>query len=79
MSERKPTNAKPTAAKPKAGIYRTGYVVAAILAVITIVEFYIATHFNNFAIMMLLGIVKAYFVINYFMHIKSLWSEEESH
>ena len=74
MSER-----KQPAAKPKAGIYRSGYIIAIILAVVTGVEFYLATHFNNFAIMMLLGIVKAYFVINYFMHIKSLWSEEESH
>ena len=74
MSER-----KQPAAKPKAGIYRSGYIIAIILAVVTGVEFYLATHFNNFAIMMLLGILKAYFVINYFMHIKSLWSEEESH
>ncbi len=74
MSERK----KPTAA-PKTSIYRTGYFVAIVLAVLTVVEFYIALTFNNFAIMMLLGLVKAYFVVNYFMHIKSLWSEEESH
>lgn len=74
MSERKQKTAK-----PKAGIYRTGYVVAIILAVVTVVEFYIATHFNSFAIMMVLGVLKAYFVVNYFMHIKSLWSEEESH
>jgi len=74
MSER-----KKAVAKPKAGIYRSGYVVAIILAILTIVEYYIATHFNSFAIMMLLGLVKAYFVVNYFMHIKTLWSEEESH
>ena len=74
MSERK----KP-AAKAKTGIYRTGYGVAIILAILTVVEFYIALTFNNFAIMLLLGLVKAYFVVNYFMHIKSLWSEEESH
>jgi len=74
MSER-----KQPAAKPKAGIYRSGYIIAIILAVVTGVEFYLAIHFNNFAIIMLLGILKAYFVINYFMHIKSLWSEEESH
>ena len=74
MSERK----KPVA-KAKAGIYRTGYVIAIILAIVTVVEFYIATHFNSFAVMMLLGIVKAYLVVNYFMHIKSLWTEEESH
>ncbi|MBI3957583.1 MAG: cytochrome C oxidase subunit IV family protein [Chloroflexi bacterium] len=72
MSERKPPAAK-------AGIYRTGYFVAIVLAVVTVVEFYIALTFNNFAIMILLGLVKAYFVVNYFMHIKSLWSEEESH
>ncbi len=74
MSER-----KKAATKPKTGIYRTGYVVAIILAIVTVVEYYIATHFNSFAVMMLLGLLKAYFVVNYFMHIKTLWSEEESH
>ncbi|RLT38902.1 MAG: hypothetical protein DWI57_11160 [Chloroflexi bacterium] len=76
MSERKKPVAK---TKAKAGIYRTGYVVAIILAVLTAVEYYIATHFNSFAVMMLLGLLKAYFVVNYFMHIKTLWTEEESH
>lgn len=74
MSERKPVSKK-----PKAGIYRQGYIVAIILAVVTVVEYFIALSISNFAIMMLLGLVKAYFVVNYFMHIKSLWSEEESH
>lgn len=76
MSERKQPATK---SKAKSGIYRTGYVVATILAVVTVVEYYLALYFNNFAIMMLLGLVKAYFVVNYFMHIKSVWSEEESH
>jgi len=74
MSERKQTTTK-----PKTGIYRTGYVVAIILAVITVFEFIIAHYTSSFAIMMVLGVVKAYLVVNYFMHIKSLWSEEESH
>jgi len=74
MSERK----KPVA-KVETSIYRTGYFVAIVLAIVTVVEFYIALTFNNFAIMMLLGLVKAYLVVNYFMHVKNLWSEEESH
>lgn len=72
------TRKKPVA-KAKAGIYRTGYIVAIILAVVTAVEYYIAIYFNSFAVMMLLGLVKAYLVVNYFMHIKTLWTEEESH
>jgi hypothetical protein len=62
--------------KRKSGIYREGVIVAIGLAILTGVEFYIALSLNSFAIMMILGVLKAILVVNYFMHIRSLWSED---
>ncbi len=63
--------------KRKSAIYREGIFVAVGLAILTIVEFYIALSLNSFAIMMLLALLKAILVVHYFMHIRSLWSEDE--
>jgi heme/copper-type cytochrome/quinol oxidase subunit 4 len=70
MSERSPT-------KQKTAIYRQGIVVAVILAILTIVEYYaaITPPFGSFAILMILALLKAILVVNYFMHIRSVWSE----
>ncbi|MEM7800649.1 MAG: cytochrome C oxidase subunit IV family protein [Chloroflexota bacterium] len=59
-------------------VYRRGNITAIILAVITVVEFVIADQFPNLAIaIILLAAAKAYFVINVFMGLPKLWSEEE--
>ena len=70
MSEHSP-------AKRKFAIYREGIIVGITLAVLTIVEYYaaITPPFNSFAILMILALLKAILVVNYFMHIRSVWSE----
>ena len=70
MSEHSPT-------KRRSGIYREGIIVAVLLAILTVIEYYVALTFNSFAIMMILALLKAVLVVNYFMHIRSLWSEDE--
>lgn len=72
MSEHSPT-------KRKTGIYREGIIVAITLAFLTIVEYYaaITPPFDSFAILMILALLKAILVVNYFMHIRSVWSEDE--
>ena len=70
MSEHSPT-------KRKSAIYREGIIVAIILAIVTVIEYYVALNLNSFAIMMILALLKAILVVNYFMHIRSLWSEDE--
>jgi len=72
MSEHSPT-------KRKTAIYREGIIVAITLAVLTIVEYYaaITPPFDSFAILMILALLKAILVVNYFMHIRSVWSEDE--
>ena len=70
MSEHSPT-------KRKSALYREGIIVAIVLAVVTVIEYYVALNLNSFAIMMILALLKAILVVNYFMHIRSLWSEDE--
>ena len=70
MSQHSPT-------KRKSAIYRQGIVVAIILAIVTGIEYYVALNLNSFAIMMILALLKAILVVNYFMHMRSLWSEDE--
>ena len=72
MSERSPT-------KRKSSIYREGIIVAVVLAILTIIEYYaaITPPFDSFAVLMILALLKAVLVVNYFMHIRSVWSEDE--
>jgi heme/copper-type cytochrome/quinol oxidase subunit 4 len=65
--------------KRKTVIYRQGIIVAVILAILTLVEYYaaITPPLGSFAILMILALLKAILVVNYFMHIRSLWSEDE--
>ena len=72
MSEHGPT-------KRKSAIYREGIIVAIVLATLTIVEYYaaITPPFDSFAILMILALLKGILVVNYFMHIRTLWSEDE--
>ncbi len=63
--------------KRKSAIYREGIIVAVVLAVLTLIEYYaaITPPFDSFAILMILALLKAVLVVNYFMHIRSVWSE----
>jgi cytochrome c oxidase subunit 4 len=68
-----------TKSKPRKPIYRQGYVVALVLAVLTVIEYFAANYTSSAIVMFLLAIFKAALVLNYFMHISSVWSPEEEH
>jgi cytochrome c oxidase subunit 4 len=68
-----------TQTKQRRPIYRQGYFVAFALAVLTIVEYYAALFIPSAILLFLLAIFKAALVLNYFMHISSLWSPGEEH
>ena len=72
MSEHSP-------AKRKSAIYREGIIVAVVLAILTILEYFaaITPPFDSFALLMIMALLKAILVVNYFMHIRSVWSEDE--
>lgn len=63
----------------RAAAYRRSATVALVLAVLTIIEFYAALHFNSTIVLFLLALFKAVAVLNYFMHVSRLWTQEEGH
>jgi cytochrome c oxidase subunit IV len=77
-SPQKPELQKPsTHKKSKAAAYRTSITVALILALLTVIEYFAALAYPTAALLLLLGLVKAYFVVNSYMHISRLWTAEE--
>lgn len=63
----------------KSGIYREGILVAVGLAVLTVLEYYVAITINWASLLLILAVLKGAMVVYYFMHISSLWSTEEEH
>jgi hypothetical protein len=74
-AEEAPTEDPALSAKRKAA-YRLGGVVLIGLAVLTIVEFYIGTTWASAVILLIIGLFKAGLIVNYYMHLPRLWSEE---
>jgi hypothetical protein len=64
-------------AKRKAG-FRTGVVVLIGLAILTIVEFFLAA-LGSAALMFVIMILKAALIMVFFMHIVYVWQTEEAH
>jgi len=56
---------------------KTGWVVITVLAVLTVVEFLVAVVFDNtailFTLLLLVALLKAWLIIQYFMHFGQLW------
>ncbi len=61
------------------GHYRTGIVIAVIMAVLTAFEFWVAHVNSGVTFLMLIAAAKAILVIWFFMHVKRLWSAEGGH
>jgi caa(3)-type oxidase subunit IV len=63
--------------------FQKGYVVAAVLAVLTIVEYIFAIQIDHdivrFAGLAIAGIAKAALIAVYFMHIARAWQRNEAH
>jgi hypothetical protein len=63
----------------RAAAYRLSTTIALVLAVLTGIEYFVALYSASAVIMFLIGLAKAYFVVNYFMHIARLWRTEGGH
>ncbi len=61
------------------GHYRTGIIIAVILAVLTAFEFWVAHVNSGVTFLMLIAAAKAILVVWFFMHVKRLWSAEGGH
>ena len=73
-------------AKKKSGIYNRGIITAVVLAILTIIESFgyfrslgVPVFEPSTVVLMLIAILKAGIILNYFMHIYRLWRSEESH
>jgi cytochrome c oxidase subunit 4 len=56
--------------------YRRGLAVFGGLLVLTIIELVVGLNSGNLVPLFLLALAKAALIVNYFMHIRSVWAEE---
>jgi len=63
----------------KAKAYRLSTTVAIVLAILTLVEYFVGLATPSAIILMLFGLLKGYAVVVYFMHVSRLWSPEGEH
>ena len=59
--------------------YGRSAMIALTLAVLTIVEFYIAISLDSAIFLMLIALFKAVIVVQAYMHVSRLWSPEGEH
>jgi cytochrome c oxidase subunit IV len=60
----------------KAMAFRTGWIVFALLAVLTIVEYFVSISLNSTVLLFIIMLIKTALIVNYFMHVYRLWREE---
>ncbi len=63
----------------KTSVFRQGIIVGILLFILTVIEYVVALQTSSATILMILGAAKAALVVYYFMHITSLWREEDGH
>lgn len=68
-----------TRQRSKSSAYVTGAIVGLVLAALTVVEFYLGTHYPSAAFLFLIAVLKSILVLYFFMHIYRLWRPEGSH
>lgn len=62
----------------KTSTLRQGILIFGILAILTLIEFFLAVYFNNWGLLTLLALIKAGLVMVYYMHIKRLFEPDSS-
>jgi heme/copper-type cytochrome/quinol oxidase subunit 4 len=66
--------------KERSAAYRRGFLVFVGLAALTALEFWVATAAGgSVAFLFLIALVKAGVIVQYYMHLESVWSEEGAH
>ena len=60
----------------KSAAYRLGLITMVLLAVLTIVEFFVAVYIESLVLLFIIAVVKAAVIVQNFMHIARLWREE---
>jgi cytochrome c oxidase subunit 4 len=66
--------------KEKSAAYRRGFLVFVGLAALTSLEFWVATAAGgSVAFLFIIALVKASVIVQYYMHLENVWSEEGAH
>ena len=60
----------------KSVAFRQGIIVLVVLAVLTGAEYWVSIAFPSGVFLAIIAVIKAAIIIQYFMHISRLWSEE---
>lgn len=60
----------------KAAAFRQGVMVLVALAILTAVEYWISTASGSLVFLSIIALAKGGLILNYFMHMGSLWGEE---
>ena len=60
----------------RSAAYRQGALVLLGLAVLTILEYLVAVYVPSVVIILIINLAKAGLILQYFMHVSRLWSEE---
>lgn len=60
----------------KSAAYRLGLITMVLLAVLTIIEFFVAVYIESLVLLFIIAVVKAAIIVQNFMHIARLWREE---
>ena len=71
------TSSAPALHSKKAAAFRRGVTTFVLLAVLTALEFWVSSATGgSAALLFVIGLAKAGLILQYFMHISSLWSQE---
>ena len=62
----------------KTAAFRRGFMVLLALALLTGIEFLVSAYTGSVVFLLLLALFKGALILNFFMHVASLW-QEESH
>jgi cytochrome c oxidase subunit IV len=60
----------------RAAAYRLGVTTLIILAVLTIVEYFVSVLLGSTVLLLIIALIKAAIIVQNFMHIARLWREE---
>lgn len=59
--------------------YKRSTTVFIVLLVLTVIEFYVGVYFPSTILLLLIALFKGIAVVQYYMHITRLWSQEGGH
>lgn len=66
-------------APSRSSAYLRSFVVAVVLAVLTVIEYIVAVQLQSTVLLLLLATFKGVAVVWYYMHVSRLWSQEGEH